>query len=142
MTRWERALLLILGAMLLLPATFSVAFTPMTILSLNEARDPFGVFAGMLFWVSLGYIIALGGVRLLYASKHGSWSVALPRWLQLLTGLVLLLPVVAAAFALAGRGANDEGTIGLVVVAPIFIILGVYNLWLSRQPRSDTSAGA
>jgi hypothetical protein len=139
MTRWEQALLLIIGAMLLLPATASVAFTPLTIMRLYEyrggGRDLHGGAAGLLFWISLGYIIALGGVRLLHASHRGSWSVPFPRWLQLLTGLVLLLPVVAAAFALAGRGANDEGTIGLVVVAPIFIILGVYNLWLARQPR-------
>jgi len=148
MGNWERSLLVIAGAILLLPATCSVAFTPMTIMSLSGyevgSNDPRSVFAGRLFWVSLGFAVALGGVRLLHASKRGTWSDPFPRWLSLLTGLVLLLPGVSAAFAIwaavsravAGGGTRDEDVIFLAVTAPIFVVLGVYNLWRASRPRA------
>jgi len=146
MSNWERVLLVIVGALLLLPATCSVAFTPMTVMSLSGyevgSGDPRGVFAARLFYVSLGYAIALGGVRLLHASKRGSWSAPAPRWLSVCTGLVLLLPGVSAVFVvwvlvsggLAGHGARNEDYIFLVVTAPVFMILGAYNLWRARRP--------
>jgi hypothetical protein len=148
MATWERALLVIVGTLLLLPATCSVAFTPMTIMSFDVTgvSDHRTVFSGMLFWISIGYIVALGGVRLLHASKRGSWSAPYPRWLSILTGTVLLLPGLAAAFAISelvvrsstGQSTHDEGAIFLVVMAPLFIVPGVYILWRSRRPCSGT----
>jgi hypothetical protein len=145
MSNWERVLLVIVGAILLLPATCSVAFTPLTVMSLSGyevgSSDPRGVFAARLFYVSLGYAIALGGARLLHASKRGSWSAPAPRWLSICTGVVLLLPGVSAAIVIWGlvSGAwsgRHEEHIFLVVVAPVFVILGVYNLWRAWRPHT------
>jgi hypothetical protein len=146
MSNWERVLLVIVGAILLLPGACSLVLTPMMVGSLSGSKGS-SAFAAWLFYVSLGYAIALGGVRLLHASKRGSWSAPAPRWLSICSGVVLLLPGVSAAIAIWGLASGalhsrDEGAIFLVVMAPIFIILGVYNLWLARKRRPETSAGA
>jgi hypothetical protein len=143
MSNWERVLLVIVGAILLLPAVCSVAFTPMAVTSLSGyevgGRNPHAVFAARLFYVSLGYAIAFGGMRLLYASKRGNWSAPSPRWLSICTGLVLLLPGVSAAIVIWGlvSGAfadRSEEYIFLVIVAPFFVVLGAYNLWRATRP--------
>jgi len=139
MSNWERALLVIVGAILLLPGTCSLILTPMMVESLFSSRSGSSAFAAWLFYLSLGYAIALGGVRLLHASKHGSWSAPAPRWLSICTGVVLLLPGVSAAIAIwalasGALDSRDEGAIFLVVMAPTFVILGAYNLWRARRP--------
>lgn len=139
MSKWERALLVIVGAILLLPGACSLlVLTPMMVGSLFSARSS-SAFAAWLFYLSLGYAIALAGVRLLHASKHGRWSAPAPRWLSICTGVVLLLPGVSAAIAIWGLASGaldsrDEGAIFLVVMAPTFVILGAYNLWRARRP--------
>ena len=139
MSNWERALLVIVGAILLLPGTCSLVLTPMMVGSLFSSRGGSSAFAAWLFYLSLGYAISLGGVRLLHASKHGSWSAPAPRWLSICTSVVLLLPGVSAAIAIWGLASGaldsrDEGAIFLVVIAPVFVILGAYNLWRARRP--------
>ena len=146
MSNWERALLVIVGAILLLPGAGSLVLTPMMVQSLSSSGGGSGAFAAWLFYLSLGYAIAPAGVRLLHASKRGSWSAPAPRWLSICTGVVLLLPGVSAAISIWGlaSGASDsrdEGAIFLVVMAPIFIILGVYILWRTSKRRGETQAG-
>ena len=135
MSNSERVFLVIVGAILLLPAACSVAFTPM----MFSYEVGGSAFAAWLFYLSLGYAIALGGLRLLHASKRGNWSAPAPRWLSICSGLVLLLPGVSAAIVIWGliSGAfadRNEEYIFLVIVAPFFVILGVYNLWRAMRP--------
>jgi hypothetical protein len=144
-----RIFLLVSGIILLLPAGWAAALTPMIVLS-AFGPDPLGgtpgeTSADLLYLVSVSWAIVLGGVQLLRCANRGSLSLPAPRWLLATAGILLLMPGVSFLLSLGIMSrilapTNPQRTENLIVVmfTPVWVALGAYLLWRLRQRKSAT----
>jgi hypothetical protein len=144
-----RIFLLVSGVILVLPAGCAAALTPMMFLS-AFGPDPFGgtpgeTFADLLYFVSLGWAITLGGVQLLRCANRGSLSVPAPRWMLAAAGILLLMPGVSFLLSLgimsrilAPTNPQQIENLTVVIFTPVWVALGAYLLWRLWQRISET----
>lgn len=145
MSNWLRLVLVVVGGALLLPGACSMAYTPITVMSLFGydigLGDPSGLFLFGLYFASIGYALALGGALLLRAALAGELSEPPAKWLTT-GGALLLMPGVSALALLVelmprlsdGRGFAPE-TYGMMAVAPVFAAIGAFLLWRAWRKR-------
>ena len=150
MSSGTRFLMVLVGALLLLPGGCSALFTPMLLTSMF-GKDPLGIgeaaefFTLALYCVSVGYALALGGVCLIRLAIRQGPPVPAPGWLLATMGVLLLMPGVAIVLdwfwgylARALEPTNPQwGTnLTFVILAPVFAAVGGFLLWRVRQrPR-------
>ena len=154
MRDWQRFAMAALGVLLLSPGACSARFTPLLVRSASGG-DPLGIdarpwemFFVFLYFVPVGYAIALAGGWLIKCAYSGDRFIV-PRWLMVAVGILLLMPGVSvAALFIAGEAARtlgpDNPQAGLNLAVVLFGLLqaaaGVFLLWRAKaQPQ--TSAG-
>jgi hypothetical protein len=150
----QRFVMATLGAILLLPGACSARFTPLFVRSAS-GRDPLGIdarpwemFFVFLYFVPIGYAIALGGGWLIKCAYSNASPMA-PRWLMATAGILLLMPgiSVAALFAegdvartLGPRNPQAAFNLSIVLLGPVLAAAGAFLLWRAKA-RPRKSAG-
>jgi hypothetical protein len=111
--------------------------------------DPFGgtpgeTFAILLYFVSLGWAIVLGGVQLLRCANRGSLSAPAPRWLLAAAGILLLMPGVSFILSLgimprilSSTNPQQIENLTVVIFTPVWVALGAYLLWRLRLRATE-----